>query len=175
MDPFIGEIRQFTFNFAPRGWAQCNGQILPISANAALFSILGTTYGGNGTSNFQLPNLQSRIVSGVNPDAGWMAGNEAGAEQITLNLSEMPAHNHLLTGLNNTGTQSSPSSTAYLANDGRGGSGILRYMQGNGTPNTTMAPMMLSVVGGGQPHENRQPFLVVNFCIALEGIYPPRN
>lgn len=175
MEPFVGEIRQFPFNFAPRDWALCNGQILSIQSNTALFSILGTSYGGNGTTTFGLPNLMGNVVTGADPQQSWPVGAVDGADSVTLLSTEMPMHTHLLTGLNNPGTQTAPDSTSYLAFDSRGGSGVIRYMRTSGTPSVNMAPNMLAPTGGNQAHENRQPFLVLNFCIALRGVFPPRN
>lgn len=178
MDPFIGEIRLLPFNFAPRDWALCNGQLLAIQSNTALFSIIGTTYGGNGTSNFQLPNLQGRVVAGVGQGPGlrqWDWGEMYGDASVSLNIPSMPAHNHSITAMNNSGTAATPTTDAYLAKDVRGGGGAVNYMQSGGAPNTTMAAQVIGVVGGSQPHENRQPFLALNYCIALVGVYPQRN
>ncbi|RZJ61918.1 MAG: phage tail protein [Acidovorax sp.] len=178
MEQFIGEIRAFPFAFAPKNWALCNGQLLAISSNTALFSILGVAYGGDGKSTFGLPNLQGRVVVGAGPDgplAPWVPGQVAGSDNVTLLPAEMPMHNHQITGMNNTGTAPTPSSTSYLSRDGRGGGGIIQYMQTGATPSTLMAPNTLGPSGGTQPHENRQPFLVMNYCIALSGAFPPRN
>lgn len=177
MEPFIGEIRLFPFNFAPRDWALCDGQLLPISTNTALFSIVGTTYGGDGRNTFGLPNLQGQVVVGVGQGPGlsdWMWGERYGADEVTLISAQIPAHNHLLTGLNNPGTLPTPESNSYLAKDTRAG-GLVNYMKAGGAPNTTMAVQTLGVSGGNQSHENRQPFLALNYCIALFGIFPSRN
>ncbi|XJC72879.1 phage tail protein [Delftia tsuruhatensis] len=120
MDAFIGEIRQFPFNFAPKNWALCNGQLLAIQSNPALFSIIGTFYGGNGTTTFGLPNLIGHVVTGADPQQSWNIGSTEGTDSVTLLTTEMPQHNHLLTGLNNPGTQAAPDSTSYLTFDGRG-------------------------------------------------------
>lgn len=175
MDAFIGEIRQFPFNFAPKNWALCDGQLLAIQSNPALFSIIGTFYGGNGTTTFGLPDLRGHVVTGADPQQSWNIGSTAGTDSVTLLATEMPQHKHLLTGLNNPGTQAAPDSTSYLTFDGRGGTGVVRYMRTNGTPSAAMAPNMLTPAGGNTAHENRQPFLVLNFCIALQGVFPPRN
>ncbi len=179
MDPFIGEIRLLPFSFAPHNWALCNGQILSISSNTALFSIIGVTYGGNGTTTFQLPNLQGQVVAGVGQGPGlrtWDWGEQFGENGVALLSTEMPAHNHMLTGLNNPGTLPSPAANTYLAKDARGGGGIVNYMQAApGTLNTSMAPQTLGISGGGLPHENRQPFIALNYCIALYGVFPARN
>ncbi|PIW60182.1 tail fiber protein [Shewanella sp. CG12_big_fil_rev_8_21_14_0_65_47_15] len=178
MDPFIGEIRLLPFSFAPHNWALCNGQILSIASNTALFSIIGITYGGNGTTTFQLPNLQGQVVAGVGQGPGlrtWDWGEPFGENDVTLLATEMPAHNHTLTGLNNPGTLPSPAANTYLAKDGRSG-GFVNYMQAApGTLNTAMAPQTLGISGGGQAHENRQPFIALNYCIALYGVFPARN
>jgi microcystin-dependent protein len=178
MEQFIGEIRAFPFNFAPKDWALCNGQLLAVSSNTALFAILGTTYGGNGTSTFGLPNLQGRVVVGAGQGPGlrfWELGEMAGEDNVTLLSTEMPFHSHSITGMNNPGTQPAPSDTAYLSRDIRGGSGVIQYMQTGGTPATPMAPNALGVSGSTMPHDNQQPFQVLNYCIALRGIFPARN
>ena len=177
MDPFIGEIRQFPFTFAPRGWAFCNGQLLAVQANSALFAILGTSYGGNGTTNFALPNLMGRVVTGADAQQSWGPGAVQGDNAVTLSTAQIPQHSHLLTGQNIAGSQVTPNSDSYLAFDSRGGAGVIRYMRSNGTPSVAMAASMLEQAGSSQPqpHENRQPFLALNFCIALEGVFPTRN
>jgi microcystin-dependent protein len=178
MEPFIGEIRLLPFSFAPKNWALCNGQLIPIQQNTALFSIIGTTYGGNGTTNFQLPNLQGQVVAGVGQGPGlslWSWGEQQGEDSVTLLTTEMPAHNHLITAMNNAGTAPTPAADAYLAKDIRGGSGVINYMLAPGTTNTTMAAQTIGVSGGGTAHENRQPFLALNYCIALAGVFPARN
>lgn len=177
MDPFIGEIRLLPFNFAPKNWALCNGQLLPIQQNTALFSIIGTTYGGNGVNNFQLPNLQGRVVGGVGTGPGlssWDWGEERGEDGVVLQLNEIPAHNHLITAYNNPGTVSTPSATTFLARDTRSG-GVTSYMAATANANAQMAAQTIGVTGGNLPHENRQPFLVLNYCIALQGVFPARN
>ena len=178
MEPFIGEIRLLPFSFAPKNWALCNGQLLPIQSNTALFSIIGVTYGGNGTTNFQLPNLQGQVVAGVGQGPGlrmWDWGEQQGEDGVTLLTTEMPAHNHLITAMNNPGNAATPAADSYLAKDIRGGSGVVNYMLAPGTVNTSMAPQTIGINGGGQAHENRQPFLALNYCIALTGMFPARN
>ena len=178
MEQFIGEIRAFPFVFAPKDWAFCNGQLLAISSNTALFSILGVAYGGDGHTTFGLPNLQGRVVVGCGQGTGltpWLPGDAAGSDNVTLSPPEMPMHAHQITGMNNAGTQLTPDSNCYLSRDVRGGSGVIQYMQTGAPPSTPMAPTTLGVSGGTQPHENRQPFLVLNYCIALTGIFPARN
>jgi len=172
-EPFLGEIRMFGFNFAPEGWAMCNGQTLSISQNTALFALLGTTYGGNGTTTFALPNLQSRVAvhqgqgSGLSP---YVIGETTGAESVTLLASQMPSHTHSIQCNTNGGNQASPAN-GYPAVESTGTS--LDYS--SATPNNTMSPSALTSVGGGQPHTNIQPVLCVNFCIALQGIFPSRS
>lgn len=178
MDQFIGEIRAFPFNFPPKDWALCNGQLLAISSNTALFSILGINYGGDGRVTFGLPNLQGRVV--VSPGQGpglslWDLGQTQGDDSVTLTSTEMPMHTHQITGMNNGGTESAPNGSCYLSRDVRGGGGVVQYMQTGGTPSAMMAPTALMPGGGSQPHENRQPFVVLNYCIALRGEYPARN
>jgi microcystin-dependent protein len=163
-EPFIGEIQIFGFQFAPRGWALCNGQLLPINQNQALFSLLGTTYGGDGRTTFALPDLQGRVPLGVG--AGYTQGERAGEESHTLITSEMPAHTHM--PLASLAAASTPSpADATWAN-----TGAANYAS---SPNTQMAGNAVVPVGGSQPHENRSPYLTVNFCIALVGIFPSRS
>jgi microcystin-dependent protein len=170
-DPFLGEIQIYAFNFPPRGWAFCNGQILPINQNQALFALLGTTYGGNGTVNFALPNIQSRnaIHQGTGPGlSGYTMGQTSGSETVTVAASQMPVHNHGLGVVANTaGNQSNPVGNKL----GQSPAGIGDVYGGAGA---TTGAAALSSSGGGQPHTNRQPFLALSFCIALQGIFPSR-
>jgi microcystin-dependent protein len=178
MEPFIGEIRLLPFSFAPKNWALCNGQLLAIQSNTALFSIIGITYGGNGTTTFQLPNLQGQTVAGVGAGPGlsdWSWGETRGENSVALGATEMPAHTHALNGFNNVGTAATPAANTYLARDGRTGGGIVSYALTPGAANAQMDPQALQPSGGGQPHENRQPFLALNYCIALTGVFPQRN
>ncbi|WP_312564422.1 tail fiber protein [Diaphorobacter sp.] len=178
MDQFIGEIRAFPFSFAPKGWALCDGQLMAIASNTALYSILGVTYGGDGKTTFGLPNLPGYVVVAPGQGPGlspWERGETRGQDSVTLLSTEMPMHTHQITGMNNPGVESAPSSNSYLSRDVRGGSGIVQYMQTGGTPSASMAPTALSFSGGTLPHENRQPFLVLNYCIALQGEFPARN
>jgi microcystin-dependent protein len=176
MDPFVAEIRIFPFNFAPKGWAFCDGQILPISQNTALFSLLGTTYGGDGKSTFALPDLQGRspMQPGQGPglslhDLGEMSGEEA----VTLLVSEIPAHVHSVgRALNANGNQISPVNSVWAqASAGRGAAAL--YL--DGAPTGTVNINSLNVTGGSLPHNNMQPYLTLNFCIALQGVFPPRT
>jgi microcystin-dependent protein len=158
-EPFLGEIRTFGFNFAPQGWAMCNGQTMSISQNTALFSLLGTTYGGDGITTFALPNLQGRV--GIHMSSFHPQGEVAGQEAHTLTSQEMPAHTHAI----NAGEDETTNRPA-AAFAARGGV----YTK---TPNATMAPT--GITGSFLPHNNMQPYLVLNFCIALEGIFPSRS
>lgn len=178
MDQFIGEIRAFPFPFAPKDWALCNGQLLAVSRFTALFSILGVNYGGDGRTTFGLPNLPGRVIvaPGQGPGLGsWDVGQMAGSDSVTLSTPQMPMHNHQITGMDNPGSQLAPDANCYLSRDIRGGSGVIQYMQTGGTPSAPMAPNTLAPAGGTTPHENRQPFLVLNYCIALAGDFPARN
>jgi microcystin-dependent protein len=171
-NPFVAEIRIFPFNFAPTGWAFCQGQILPLSQNTALFSLLGTTYGGDGKSNFALPNMQGRapMFWGQGPGLSLHDLGETGGEAtVTLLQTEMPAHNHTMSAeIQIDGNKGAPSPTATFA---RSKSGTL-YQTSN---NVAMSPNVVAPAGGNQPHNNMQPYLTLNFCIALQGVYPPRT
>ena len=171
-DQFLAEIRIFPFNFAPTGWAFCNGQLMPISQNTALFSLLGVTYGGDGKSTFALPNLQGNapLFWGQGPGLSlYDEGEQSGSETITLLQSEMPAHAHLASGASGNGP-TSPANNTWGAGAGR--TPPPTYVDGN--PNVTMGNV-LSQAGNSLPHNNMQPYLTLNFCIALQGIYPPRS
>lgn len=170
---FIGQISLFAGNFPPRNWAFCDGQLLPIAQNTALFSILGTTYGGNGQTNFALPDLRGRVP--MHPGSGpglstHTLGEVSGAENITLISSQMPAHSHLVNGVASGGNQSSPAGN-LPAIESTGTS--LDYS--NAATNATMNAGMIGTAGGNQPHSNLQPYTCVNFIICLSGIYPSRN
>lgn len=176
--PFVGQIQLFGFNFAPRGWALCMGQLIPIQQNTALFSLLGTTYGGNGTSNFALPNFGGNAACGQGQGSGLSSrvmGETFGASSVTLLTTEMPAHSHALniyTQPDPSKRQSAPASGSALATPGSPSTTAFSVPP----PNTTFAPQMLTAASGGnQPHQNQQPYLAVNFCIALQGIFPARN
>jgi microcystin-dependent protein len=171
VDPFVGEIRIFGFNFAPRGWAACNGQLMPISQNTALFSLLGTMYGGDGKTTFALPNLNGAapMGAGVGPDgANYYQGSDGGEPAVSLILSELPVHTHGLSVSTRNASEKNPQNQALAV-----GQGIGMYGPNN-QPTTTMAPEALSISGGNLPHNNMQPSLVFTFCIALQGIYPQR-
>jgi microcystin-dependent protein len=171
-EPFLGEIRMFTGNFAPAGWAMCNGQILSIAQNTALFSLLGTTYGGDGQTTFALPDLRGRVPIHFGQGPGlssYSEGQTGGAESVVLISTQIPAHTHSVNAATTGGNQASPAS-GFPAVESTGTS--LNYSP---TSNTTMNGSMIAPNSGGQAHENRQPFLAVNFIIALQGIYPSRN
>lgn len=160
--PFIGEIRLLSFSFAPKGWALCNGQLLPINQNQALFSILGTTYGGDGRTTFALPDLRGRtplhVGEGVN------LGERAGSESVTLTQAQVPPHAHTLAVSSQRASLDDPAGSYWAADASQS-----RYATSS---DTTMAGGLVSTVGGGQPHENRQPLLALTFAIALQGIFP---
>jgi microcystin-dependent protein len=171
VDPFVGEIRIMGFNFPPRGWAQCNGQLLPISQNTALFSLLGTMYGGDGKSTFALPDLEGRAPMqwGQGPGlSDYIQGGDGGTESVTLLESEMSSHNHALLGSTLDGRSGDPTDSSPAT-----ASGATPYSAS--TPDTAMHPAALSPSGGSLPHSNMQPYLTLNFCVALQGIFPPRT
>jgi microcystin-dependent protein len=168
-EPFLAEVRIVGFNFAPRGWAFCDGQILPINQNQSLYSLLGTTYGGDGRTSFALPDLRGRspIHVGASNGSLHLLGQKSGEETHTLSASEMPQHDHVLQGSNDAGNQNSPGGH-FFAN-----SGTNTY--GNPTNLVNLSAGTVTNVGGGQAHENMQPYLVLNYCIALQGLFPSRN
>ena len=171
-DPFVAEIRIFPFNFPPKGWAFCDGQLLPISQNTALFSLLGTTYGGDGKSTFALPDMQGNAPMQPGQGQGLSLrdlGEQGGVESITLLVSEIPVHTHSLLANPNQGDNTVPDPTLSLA-DTTGGS-----LYETGSPALSqMAFQALPAAGGGLPHNNMQPYLTLNFCIALQGVFPAR-
>ena len=172
-DPFVAEIRIFPFNFAPRGWAFCDGQLLPLSQNTALFSLLGTTYGGDGRSNFALPDVQGNAPMHPGQGPGLSLhdlGETSGAQTSTLLDSEMPAHSHGLLASGQPGEDPTPGPSEALARS----VGANLY-QTNSANLVQLAPTALTLAGGDQPHNNMQPYLTLNFCIALQGVYPPRT
>jgi microcystin-dependent protein len=177
MDPFVAEIKMFGCNFAPTGWAQCNGQLLPISQNTALFSLLGTTYGGDGKSTFALPDMQGN--AGLQPGQGqglslYDLGQIGGEQNVTLLITEMPQHNHTAKGNGGDGQLPTPGTNTWA---GPGAErGLNWYNDLTTSPNTAiMSPQALSVTGSSLPHNNMMPYNVVNFCIALQGVFPARN
>ena len=172
-DPFVAEIRIFPFNFAPRGWAFCDGQLLPLSQNTALFSLLGTTYGGNGKSNFALPDMQGNapMHPGQGPGlAERFLGETGGVETVTLLQSEIPSHPHAMRDHDiDLGELNAPSPTRSLAKS----TNATIYTAAANL--VTMAPQALTLAGSSQPHNNMMPYLTLNFCIALQGVFPPRT
>jgi len=170
--PFMSEIKIVSFTFAPKGWAMCNGQSLAINSNQALFSLLGTTYGGDGRTTFALPNLQGRIAT--HQGSGLTLGQKAGEEMHTLSVGEMPAHVHPVQcdpSPNSSTRAPSPTGNVPASSSPN----QLYSAGGTGMQAVSMNPAMVQTVGGSQPHENRMPFLVLNFIIALQGIFPTRN
>jgi microcystin-dependent protein len=170
-DPFVAEIRIFPFTFPPKGWAFCNGQILPISQNTALFSLLGTTYGGDGKSTFALPNIQGRAVMHPEQGPGLSAhqlGDQGGTDAVTLLQSEIPAHTHAMNASQGDGVERTPAGQLPAT-----GISISQYQAPGGQ--TNLAPQAVSPAGGDLPHNNLQPYLTLNFNIALQGVFPPRS
>jgi microcystin-dependent protein len=162
--PYIAEIRIFSFNFAPKGWALCNGQLLPINQNQALFSILGTTYGGDGRVSFGLPDLRGRVP--MHTGSTLSLGERAGVEGVTLNISQLPAHTHVAVGSTTVADQVSPQNNIWAASS---------YTAYASSPNIPMSPQAIGQMGGSQPHNNMSPYLTLNFCIALVGVFPSRS
>ena len=176
MDPFIGEVRMFAGNFAPRGWAFCDGQVLPITQNTALFSLLGTAYGGDGRTTFGLPDLRgaSPVGFGQGPGLTWLArGDRVGQPTVTLTSSALPAHTHALAATDGTGTSDNPSGAVWAQS--RRGRARERLYAPAASPSVAMASSAAAPVGDGQPHENMPPYLAIYFIIALQGIFPPRS
>jgi microcystin-dependent protein len=173
-DPFVAEIRIFPFNFAPKGWAFCDGQLLPLSQNTALFALLGTTYGGNGTSNFALPDMQGNAPMHPGQGPGLSLhdlGETGGSETVSLLQSEIPAHAHTMRAHNgDPGDAQNPGPNTSLAQSGQGSA----YQTSTSTNLVSLNPAVLTPAGGDQPHNNMQPYLTLNFCIALQGVFPPR-
>jgi microcystin-dependent protein len=172
-NPFVAEIRIFPFNFPPKGWAFCDGQILPLSQNTALFSLLGTTYGGDGKSNFALPNLQGNAPMHPGQGPGLSLhdlGETGGSETVSLLQSEIPSHSHLLNASSQDGTDSHPLNNLLAQ-----GVAINLYNTQGTNPIVQLDDTALAPAGGDQPHNNMQPYLTLNFCIALQGVFPPRT
>ena len=165
-EPFLSEIRLFSFNFPPKGWAFCNGQLLPINQNQALFALLGTTYGGNGQTSFALPDYRGRIP--IHVGSGHTLGEKGGEQAHTVSLQELPAHTHMVNATSNSASTTVP--TSNILADIKPSE---LYNPADGS--IAMGPSMVTQVGGSQPHLNMQPFLALNFCIALQGIFPSPN
>jgi microcystin-dependent protein len=166
-EPFLSEIRLMSFVFAPKGWALCNGQLLPINQNQALFSLLGTTFGGDGRVNFALPDLRGRTP--IHVGSGHTLGERGGEQAHTLSISELPQHTHVVNATQNSATDGTPSSSLVLAQS------TAANLYGPATALQAMAAGAVSNVGGSQAHLNMQPFLTLSFCIALQGIFPSPN
>jgi microcystin-dependent protein len=183
-DQFVAEIRLFACNFPPKGWAFCAGQLLPISQNTALFSLLGTQYGGDGKSTFALPNLQGAVPIGQGNGPGLsqrFIGETGGEPSVTLLTTEMPLHTHNVVASTTTGTATASSGnqlavpTAGGSSKLGGGNTVSFYSANTNNAKMQLSPTAIGVAGGGQPHNNMMPFLGLNFCIALQGIFPARN
>ena len=170
--PYVGEIRCCGFNFAPAGWLMCNGQLLAISEFETLFVLIGTTYGGDGQSTFALPNLQSRVPVHMGGFAGnnYVLGQVGGVENVTLTTQEIPAHGHAIVATSNAATLKRPVTNTFYAASSSGNN-----FYGSGTPLTALANTTVSSAGGSQPHSNIQPYLTLNWCISLFGIFPSQN
>lgn len=165
LTPYMSEIKIFAFNFPPKGWALCNGQLLPINQNQALFSLLGTTYGGNGQTNFALPDLRGRVPMHVGQ--GLTQGERSGSEAVTLTIGEMAAHTHFINASTTTVNQPYPTGNLWAPGGSQPGYAA--------TPNVAMSPASVTNTGGSQPHENRAPYLTLCIGIALQGVFPSRN
>lgn len=170
-EPYLGEIRLLPYNWPPKGWMLCQGQLLSINANAALFSLLGIFYGGDGVTNFKLPDLRGRSIRHLAP--GTQLGAVGGQETVTLSLNEMPAHNHFL--ITAAGGSSTSEFTNALAGAAVTGTDPVNLYADGASPAQALAPGSVGVQGAGLPHDNCQPSLVLNYCIAVNGIYPSRN
>jgi microcystin-dependent protein len=180
-EPFLGQITVYPYTFPPYGWLDCAGQLLPISQYAALFSLLGTAYGGNGTTTFGLPDLQGRVPVGQGQLAGgsnYAMGETDGAENVTLLIANMPAHNHGLTASTAKGSTNNPSGNILatpLVGGGRGPAADKGNIYNPAAPATALAPSSIGLAGGSQPHNNIQPSLVLRYCIAITGTFPTRS
>lgn len=175
--PYLSEIKICAFNFPPKGWAMCNGQFLPINQNQALFSLLGTTYGGNGQTTFALPDLRGRASMHIG--GGHIQGERAGAESVAVTIAQLPGHVHFLQGVAAQATLAGgaiPGASKSLAQAAAATTPISDVsLYGTGAPNIAMSSASVTNTGGSQPHENRQPYLTLNYCIALQGVFPSRN
>jgi len=179
--PFVSEITIFAFNFAPAGWAQCQGQLLPISQNTALFSLLGTTYGGDGKSTFALPNMQDNTANSFGQGPGlslYDLGQVGGTPNVTLLTTELPAHSHFFNATTNAAnTLAASGNQPGLAKGGDKQNALNAniYSTNPNLATTALSPLAIGVTGGGLPHNNMQPYLTLNYCIAMQGVFPPRG
>lgn len=172
VQPLLGQVMPVSFNFAPRNWAFCSGQTLSIAQNQALFSLLGTIYGGDGVTTFKLPDLRARTPIGVNSNGSYVPGQIGGTESVTLNSQQIPNHMHTVNYSSTSGAARNPANALY-GNTGTGAANAI-YANASGE----LVPLnsaTVSLAGGNQPHSNMQPYLVLNFCIALAGVFPSRN
>ncbi|MBN8741661.1 MAG: phage tail protein [Lysobacterales bacterium 69-70] len=167
-EPFLAEVRIFSFVFAPKGWALCNGQLLPINQNQALFSLLGTTYGGDGRVNFALPDLRGRIPVYIGGSSSFTLGERGGEAAHTLTISELPQHNHMINATSAGGTVAAANASAMIAS-------VSSSLYNTPTALTTLNPSSITNVGGSQAHNNMMPYLTLSFCIALQGIFPSQT
>jgi microcystin-dependent protein len=177
-DQFVGEIRLASFNFAPKGWALCNGQLLPINQNQALFSLFGTYYGGNGQTTFALPNFQSRLPLGMGQGPGlsnYTIGQNGGTESVTLSLSQIPAHSHLFNVTTANATAAAPGGTLLPAVPTVSGASFYAAGSSPALEAQTLALQSCGLMGGNQPHTNIMPYECISFIIALTGVFPPRS
>lgn len=168
-EPYLGQIEAYAFNFAPRGWLMCDGQLLPIQQYQSLYSLLGTTYGGDGRTTFALPDLRGRTSLNFGDGAGLTnrtIGEKSGQETVSLNVGDIPSHTHTASGSNEEAGSTTPGGNVPAT------TAVPIYQS---TPNTAMNANMIGLAGGGQPHNNMQPYLVLNWCICIEGLFPPRN
>lgn len=168
-EPFLSEIRVFSFNFPPKGWAFCNGQLLPINQNQALFSLLGTTYGGDGRVNFALPNLRGRTP--IHTGSGHTLGESAGSTSVTLSIANLPTHTHIAQDVSDIADQPSPVGNFLASVD----TAVFEAVYADPTGLAAMGPQAVANTGGSQPHTNMMPYLTLSFCIALQGIFPSPN
>ena len=168
--PFMGQLMCAAFNFAPKGWALCNGQLLPINQNQALFSLLGTTFGGDGRINFALPDMRGRHAN--SSGQGYVLGEVSGAENVTLSQNAMPAHNHIVSATQSTENSVVPTGSIFADVGNTAGFNIYKASP---SPGASFNPACVTTVGGSQPHTNQSPYLVLNWVIALQGIFPSQN
>jgi len=166
-ESYLGEIRMFAGNFAPSGWALCNGQLLNISENEALYALIGTTYGGNGQDTFALPDLQGRVA--IHPSTNYPRASKSGTETVTLTQSQLPAHTHVPNANSTVSTGSTPANSLWAANPN------LNFSNGSGSTPVNMNALLVSPIGGNQPHDNMMPTVTISFIISLYGIYPPQH